>query len=373
MDSKRGDAKLRRELEKQQARLQREIQINAALAGLAKAIISPDITSAEMYQMVLQHARELTQSQHGFVSSVVPDTGAHISNTLTKMRDEGCTVAAQLYALPEEPHQTYKGLWGNSLNVRAAFFTNEPQSHPAARGLPSGHVPLINFLAVPIMYKGDLLGQIALANAPDSYSADDLSIVERIGDLYALVLHNRRREEDLQRLATTDDLTGLWNRRQFMLLGQHQLEQSQRYGRDLAVIIGDLDFFKRINDNYGHQAGDLVLSGTAKKLVAGLRTADIAGRLGGEEFAIVLPGSSAREAHQIAERLRQSTASAQYAFDSGDVVWVTISFGVAEFLRDDHAIDEVIQRADQALYQAKEAGRNQVCVYGGPAWLGGPR
>ena len=148
--------------------------------------------------MVLDHVRDLTESRHGILSSIDPLNGAHMSNTLTKMRKEGCSISSELYVLPEEPHGNYGSLWGHSLNIRTAFFTNNPMSHPAARGLPDGHMPVKNFLAVPIMFKGELLGQIALANSRRDYTVADLEVVGSLGDLYAVVLHNRRREETLR-------------------------------------------------------------------------------------------------------------------------------------------------------------------------------
>lgn len=173
-------------------------KLNAAIATLSSAIISPATSFEQMYQLVLETARSLTESQHGFVSSIDPNTNAHVSNTLTQMRGEGCSVKAALYALPDDPHKQYYGLWGHSLNTFTAFFTNSPISHPASKGLPGGHLPLTNFLSVPIMFGGMALGQIALANSSRNYTEADLKMVERLGELYAVVLHNRQQEEELR-------------------------------------------------------------------------------------------------------------------------------------------------------------------------------
>ena len=180
------------------AEADKEIDLNAALAELVSAIIRPGITFAEMYRIVLEKAQALTESQHGFVSSIDPKTDAHVSDTLTEMRKDVCSVSAALYALPTGPHHLYHGLWGHSLNTRSAYFTNTPGEHPAARGLPEGHVPLINFLSVPVMFAGELLGQIALANSSRDYTQDDLKIISKIGKVYAIVLHNKQQENELR-------------------------------------------------------------------------------------------------------------------------------------------------------------------------------
>lgn len=172
-------------------------KLNAALATLSSAIISPATSFEQMYQLVLETARSLTESQHGFVSSIDLKNSAHISNTLTQMREEGCLVEAALYALPD-PHNQYNGLWGHSLNTLTAFFTNSPMAHPASQGLPGGHLPLMNFMSVPVMFGGEALGQIALANSPRDYTEADLRMVERLGELYAVVLHTRQQEEELR-------------------------------------------------------------------------------------------------------------------------------------------------------------------------------
>lgn len=355
------DKALLMELAEKQARLQREIKINGVLASLARAIISPDITNQEIYQRMLDQARDLTESRHGIVSSVDPYTGAHVSNTLTKMREEECSAHEELKSLPENLPGEYHGLWGYALNIRRAFFTNEPAAHPASAGLPAAHMPLRNYLAVPVMFKGELLGQIALANSAHHYSEADVELVERLCDLYAMVLHNRRRESELIRLATTDHLTGLWNRRQFMQLGQQEFERVQRYGGTMAVIVFDIDHFKLVNDQYGHKAGDEVLHGTAAKVLDGLRSMDVAGRMGGEEFGIVLPETGLDGALGVAERLRRDIENTGYPHAGGSDRCVTASFGVAWVSDGDKSFEMIMNRADHAMYQAKAAGRNRVC------------
>lgn len=165
----------------------------------------------------------------------------------------------------------------------------------------------------------------------------------------------------LNELATQDYLTGCANRRHFYALAEAELARSRRYRRDLSVVLLDLDHFKSINDRYGHAAGDMVLHDLAEAIRATLRELDTLGRIGGEEFALLLPETSAPEAHRIAERLREMIEDLRVHCDGADLS-VTASFGVTERQPDDAGIDALIRRADFALYEAKAAGRNRVVV-----------
>jgi diguanylate cyclase (GGDEF)-like protein len=165
----------------------------------------------------------------------------------------------------------------------------------------------------------------------------------------------RQLEAELRRLANIDGLTGALNRVTFMAAAQVLLEQS----RNLTALMLDVDHFKAINDRYGHAAGDYALKQLVLILQAEIRDKDLLGRLGGEEFAIVLPVRSPDEATAVAERLRMRVAEGRLAFGNYHFA-MTISIGVAVRQITDSKIDEVIANADAALYQAKAAGRNQV-------------
>jgi diguanylate cyclase (GGDEF)-like protein len=159
-------------------------------------------------------------------------------------------------------------------------------------------------------------------------------------------------------------LTGVFNRRHLLLLGEQALEQARRYQHPLAALMIDIDHFKQINDRYGHAVGDEALEKLAECLQNNLRAADILGRYGGEEFVVLMPETDLETARQSAERLvahiRALTIETEHA-----PIPFTASIGVAVF---DHArdtaINELIQRADQAMYAAKQAGRNQVFALG---------
>jgi diguanylate cyclase (GGDEF)-like protein len=168
--------------------------------------------------------------------------------------------------------------------------------------------------------------------------------------------------QQVERLATVDELTQLFNRRQFFFLADRELHRRGRSFRSLAVLMADIDHFKKINDTWGHPAGDAVLAEVARRLQAGLREMDIVGRYGGEEFALMLLDSERKDALEVAERLRRSIESAPVTF-GGNVLPVTLSLGVAmRSTEEDIQLDALVARADRALYRAKETGRNRVVV-----------
>ncbi|MCK9284870.1 MAG: diguanylate cyclase [Rhodocyclaceae bacterium] len=168
-------------------------------------------------------------------------------------------------------------------------------------------------------------------------------------------------EAELQRLATTDSLTGLANRHHFLAQTSLEMARVKRFGDPAALLMLDLDHFKLVNDTYGHATGDTVLKAFAATLRGSLRQIDLAGRLGGEEFGVLLPGTSTESARQFAERLRENVAAMDVQ-GWGKTIPVKVSIGVARIAADDATPDNVLARADSALYRAKSLGRNRVEV-----------
>jgi diguanylate cyclase (GGDEF)-like protein len=162
-------------------------------------------------------------------------------------------------------------------------------------------------------------------------------------------------------MALFDSLTGALSRPAFMEQASKELSRSMRFHRPLSVMMIDIDHFKSINDNYGHAAGDNVLQIFVEAIQEVIRSTDFLGRVGGEEFALLLPDTSARAAYHLAERVRERIT--KYPYLAGDMlIEVTASLGVAEYQSLDGDIKSVLNRADEALYQAKQAGRNRVNI-----------
>lgn len=186
-------------------------------------------------------------------------------------------------------------------------------------------------------------------------------------ELQKEIVERKKAHKLAEILASTDSLTGIYNRRHFMHLAKRFIAEAIQAQTPLGVIILDIDHFKQVNDQFGHQEGDRTLSAVARKIGAMLRSADILGRIGGEEFAIALPNSNGEQSMTIAERLRSAVEALRISPASPDLK-VTISLGIASLevcpqIDADLLLDKLLERADQAMYAAKRQGRNRVCAY----------
>lgn len=173
------------------------------------------------------------------------------------------------------------------------------------------------------------------------------------------ISQRKQLETELFRQASTDALTGTSNRGYFIAQAEQELRRTRRFARDLSVMMIDLDHFKAINDQFGHAAGDSVLQGVVKAALESLRQSDQLGRLGGEEFAVILPETNLQAATEVANRLRQHVAERPFIAGKA-AINCAVSIGVAQLENRDGSIDDLLSRADHALYRAKESGRNRV-------------
>ncbi len=220
-----------------------------------------------------------------------------------------------------------------------------------------------SYAAAPIIGRGRLLGFINLVGLrPGFFTAEHASRLRAFADQAAVAIENARLYAEVERLATMDEVTGIANRRRLFELGQREFESSRRYNRPLCAILLDIDHFKKINDTYGHNAGDRVLTGIAKAISASVREIDVFGRYGGEEFVLLLPHVETSSAVEVAERLRKVVEDLRFTTERG-VLQVTISLGVAQLVSGIPSLATLIDHADQAMYAAKQAGRNRVEVY----------
>ena len=200
--------------------------------------------------------------------------------------------------------------------------------------------------------------------APEGgFTEETRQTAEWLASQAAIALENAKLHHLVQRQATTDDLTGLVNRRRFIEALDSEIVRASTFRSPLSVVLGDLDHFKLVNDRFGHQTGDEVLRQFAELVREHLRDVDVPGRIGGEEFAFLLPETDAVGAVAVAERVRRSLRSLRPTPERG--ASVTASFGVAE-LTSGETGDELLRRADVALYRAKSEGRNRVTVEGRP-------
>lgn len=189
------------------------------------------------------------------------------------------------------------------------------------------------------------------------------AVEEAIREHHALLIQNEEIRRGLEALANKDGLTGLMNRRYFMQAAEVELQRAQRYRRPVTVAMADLDYFKKLNDTYGHAAGDAVLRAFAERVREALRQSDLVCRYGGEEFAFLFPEIATGETEKLAERLRAGCADNQVELPDGRRVNVTVSIGLAD--ASECPIEIALKHADEALYEAKRLGRNRVVIGGG--------
>jgi len=224
-------------------------------------------------------------------------------------------------------------------------------------------------LAVPVPGEAAAIGFIAIYSRSPShrFEEDMVRELEELAKRAGPAIENARRFREARQLADLDALTGLHNRRYFHETLAREVARAQRYDRQLALIVFDLDDFKAINDRIGHLSGDAVLAETAERVRDVVRSADIACRVGGDEFAVILPESSTADADQLYHRLRGAVSSRAV----GQAGRLFLSAGIADLLADDDPTS-FFERADEALYRAKELGKGQVFQAGAPGLTAAP-
>jgi diguanylate cyclase (GGDEF)-like protein len=200
------------------------------------------------------------------------------------------------------------------------------------------------------------------SDRPDAFNEKHAVFLSAFANQAALAIQNARLFSEVSRMAITDELTGLFNRRHLFQLAEKEFDRAKRYERTLSLIMLDIDNFKEFNDTYGHLAGDQVMRALGICCRKSLRRSDIVGRYGGEEFMFVLPETTLDQAKTYADRLRQRIADLQIPTPKGDLS-ITVSLGFASLDSASHQeLENLISAADAAMYAAKAAGRN--CVSG---------
>lgn len=237
--------------------------------------------------------------------------------------------------------------------------------------------PTESILAVPMMMHGKIYGMIsAQSYKQDVYNQDDQYLLEVLASHATIAIENARLFDSFQQAAYTDPLTSTLNRRRFYELAEIEFERTKETNEPLAIIMIDVDDFKKFNDQHGHKVGDFVLTQVAETCKTTLRGNDIFGRLGGEEFALVLPNTNYKNAIEVAHRLCEQINQLDFnqalkhfdkvknLFQADYLLNVSVSIGLAMYDESCKNLDILIDHADQAMYKAKHSGRNQVYVWG---------
>ncbi|HEY3344709.1 MAG TPA: diguanylate cyclase [Anaerolineaceae bacterium] len=251
---------------------------------------------------------------------------------------------------------------------RQAIFLDSPQDVVLAMfpGLDQRHIDQVTLLALansqtkgiyaPLTIEEQVIGLLLVWG--ENLLEGEVPAVSIFASQVAIAIQNTQLYLQVQKLALTDELTGLSNRRELFELGQREVEIAHRFERPLSILMIDIDHFKKVNDQHGHAAGDVALRVIASRLREVVREVDIVSRYGGEEFVILLLENQLGQAGEIAERIRRCIADNPIPIDHQELQ-ITVSLGVAELDEKIHSLNELIDIADQALYQAKQTGRNR--------------
>jgi diguanylate cyclase (GGDEF)-like protein len=253
----------------------------------------------------------------------------------------------------------------NCKSVRIGDFETEYQNYVATRPPSFGnpHKKSRSGLFVPLEAEGRVLGILSVQSYQQgAYTERDLAALRTLGTSISVAVENARLFEKVNRLATVDALTGAATRRYLFERTEQEFQRFLREGIPLALVMVDLDHFKELNDNWGHQVGDRVLADFGALCLAKKRPHDLFGRYGGEEFALLLSGSDAEGALTTAHRLCQGVRDLDLRSTDDQPIRLTASFGVTVFDPADREIIRVFGRADEALYRAKSGGRDRVEV-----------
>lgn len=321
---------------------------------------------------VLEHPKsaELARQTEAFLNNALIQSG-DASQTLATYYEDWGRLAARLSVLVDDVSIQGVNLVNADLSEVAETMRFARYKLWAALGLVG--LFLIFFLVLlrkhlikPLQVIDTALSALSVDSPAPVFDPPAMSeiqaVEEAIGELHASLLENETARVSLELLANQDGLTGLYNRRHFMSLAEAEVQRALRYQRPVVVGMADLDYFKKLNDTYGHAAGDAVLRALAGLMRESFRQSDLVCRYGGEEFAFVFPESSLSEAHVLSERFRLRCAAFEVALPDGRSVSVTTSIGLADL--SDCSLEAALSRADTALYEAKRLGRNRVVLAG---------
>lgn len=337
-------------------------QIGAALAETRR--IGDSMHKLGQLGEMLQSCREIDEVRAGL--------GAALSDLLPRLGGRLALIN------PSQNLAAIAAHWGRHTLLAESVFAPEDcwalrrgQAYPLAgsnAGFVCKHVhwpnaddPAASYLCVPLAAQGEIVGVLTF-DGPDAPTAAERRLALAAGEQLALALANLRLQQTLRTQSIRDPLTGLFNRRYLEVSLERELLRAARRSQPLAVLMLDVDHFKRFNDSHGHDAGDALLSGFAEVLQRTVRSEDIACRYGGEEFTIVMLEADAALAARSAEQIRAAVAAMSVEHRREQLPHVTVSIGLAAYPRDGRGAEELLRRADAALYRAKNDGRDRVVV-----------
>jgi diguanylate cyclase (GGDEF)-like protein/PAS domain S-box-containing protein len=317
--------------------------------------LTSDLRLDAVLHKLLEIARQLTDAGYGALIVLDPD-GRMIRFHATELSE------SQRQMIGQPPVE--QGLIGALLKGDRPIRVTDLSYDQRTIGFPPDHPAMRSFLGVSLVARGSMIGCLYLTNKLDDlpFSQEDEDLVAGLAGDAATAIENARLFEQVQQFAMLDELTGLYNRRHFFKMAEREFDRARRYNSPLAAIMLDIDYFKHVNDTYGHAVGDSVLRAVAVCCQSNLRDVDLLGRYGGEEFVVLLPENDPTGVRQAAERLRQCVSELSIETGQG-LLNITISLGAACLSETEPDLMALLNCADDALYAAKRAGRNRVTLY----------
>ena len=349
--------------------------VNRALSN----VINEGLTTREVFNAALEDLLEVTESAYGFIGEILHDENVPYLKTHAITNIAWSRETREFYRKNVRQGLEFRNLdslFGVTIRSGQMVIANEPSHDSRRGGLPKGHPSLDRYLGMPIYSGSKLLGMAGVANRVEGYDEDIVDqirpLVSALGTLIAAHQNTESRiraeeelfraRQQLRQMATKDPVTGIANR--YMLVQELEVEYERcSENQDLSVLFIDVDHFKQVNDKYGHDLGDEVLKYIAGLIEGSIRPNDIAGRYGGEEFVVGLPGCALEHARIIAERMRVALNNAPFEMKDGGHIPLSISIGIASTSQRPNDLNQLLKFADEAVYLAKDGGRNIVYLY----------
>jgi len=335
--------------------LKRMVDELAALNEIGKALTS-SLDISEVMALILEKVSKLLKPSNWSLLLLDPVTS---ELSFKAARGPGSEALLEMKLKPGE------GIAGHVASTAKSLRIDDVRKDPrfAARFDEKSSFHSRSILCVPLHSKGRVLGVIELVNDAEHgpFTEEDLRTLSTVCEFAAIALENARNFAKVEELTVLDDHTGLYNSRHLKKQLASEVVRAVRFGHPVSVIFFDLDRFKQVNDQRGHQSGSLVLLEVGQLLHRALRSTDVAVRYGGDEFVVLLPETSRDQALEVARRLRDEVGSALFlGREKAGPIRLTASFGVATFPDDGATPDELIRRADEAMYRVKGRSRDGV-------------
>lgn len=320
--------------------------------GQAMTYIS-DLKS--LLEYIMNQAIKISNAEKGSIMLYDDDTGELSIRILTGMTDSAYQERINNNEIPCQRFRAGEGVAGQVFQTGKPVFFNDAREAIEFLDPESSFVDSI--ACIPMTVYGEVLGVINLTNKQDpfGFTDEDIELLKAVADQAAIAVNKAQ----LWDMAFTDSLTGLYDRRYFKVKLHEELQRAKRYNRSFSIIMADLDNFKDINDAYGHLAGDRTLNAIGSVLKKHIRKIDIIARYGGDEFVMFFPEKGKEAARILAERLKEQISREHFVKASA----VSVSIGIASYPEDGQEIEDLIDKADRAMYYAKQRGRNRIESY----------